>query len=125
MNFLELMAQRANGTQSPAILPEAAIMRLREAAALYAEQIEGPRFRVGDLVTPRKDSREGGAGRPHVVVEVRSGAAPLWGKDCCGRFGSRHDIRVLYLNGGGDVTPHWSESFEYELWTEASAPAAA
>ena len=122
MNILEMLAERASEAKAPGILPEAAVMRLREAAAAYAEQLRGPRFKVGDLVTPRADSCDVDRGKPHLVIEVRPDATPAWIPDCCGRFGARHDIRLLFVSSAG-VSSHWVESFEYEPWTEAPGAA--
>lgn len=77
MNFGELMARamREDDDGKPTILPEAAIMRLREFATIYAEF---PSFKPGDIVTPRKDGTLRGAGEPNIVLEVAMHATPLF-----------------------------------------------
>ena len=115
-----LLRDKLNADSAPKILPEAAVARLREAASRYAEMLHGPRFKVGDWVTPTQDATIKGAGEPHVVVETAQGS-PCFGKDCGTHDGRRVDIRVLKL-AGADIAPFWGESFEYEPWpAKASA----
>ena len=120
---LERLLLRVREEAAPPIPPEAAVARLAEHAERYAEMLMGPRFEVGDLVTPVADCGDRDAGKPHHVVEVNPEATPIWTKDCCGRFGGRPDMRVLYF-AGDTVESHWVESFNYEPWTAAAAEAA-
>ncbi len=107
----------------PAILPAAAVMELRAAAARYAEQLAGPRFKVGDLVTPLANATVKGAGDPHIILEVRTGVEPLWldSRELIASSvnGMRLDVRIAHLHrDDGDICLHWVESYELELWVE-------
>jgi len=77
MGLAEMLAEMGrDGDDYAKILPEAAVMRLQEAADRYAEQLTGPRFKVGQLVTPALGGDIKNAGDPHVVIEIRSNAEP-------------------------------------------------
>ena len=115
MSFTEMLS-RSLKAKSPTILPEAAIARLRESAARYAEQMRGCRFAVGDIVTPVSDCELKGAGAPHLVIETRSGAAPEFGTGSnIHRDGARLDMRVLVIHKG-NIVSLWTESFKFERW---------
>lgn len=92
------------------IPPYAAVARLREAAARFAEQQRGPRFRVGDLVTPVSDGNVKGAGAPHIVVSITDGSA-------------ENDLRVLYFCFDTIVSKQLP-SREFELWSAPETGAA-
>lgn len=113
MNLADMFrATLEDGERAP-VLPEAAVMRLTEAAALYTEQMRGPRFQVGAWVTPRADSNLKGHGEPHIVVDIHTDAKPGW---LGHNDGGCEDTRVLYLRRDTAVTA-WCESFELEPWT--------
>lgn len=114
--------RRDEQEEKPPIDPEAAVMRLREAAARYREMYAGPRFAVGDLVTPVRDGLYQGAGRPHIVVfifendiehtfsgDVSTGSAT---------FGVLFDMRVLTFSDD-HIMPYWAQSADYEAWSPA------
>ncbi|WP_051949290.1 hypothetical protein [Methylosinus sp. PW1] len=112
----------ANKSTSPSILPEAAIARLREAGERYAV---GNLFRIGDIVTPRKDSDVKGAGDPHVVIETKDSSKAEFafvGAPGSNTFGQRLDLRVLHISNDR-IVPHWVESWQFEWWTEQTAAA--
>ena len=98
-------------------LPEAQVMRLREA---LERALGGNPFAVGDLVSPRPDATLGGAGDPHVVMETMASIMPSFRTDaCCSE--KRLDMRVAYIDRRGDLRTHWAESFEWEFWAPALA----
>jgi hypothetical protein len=103
MNFMDYLVDE---TKKPGILPEAAIMRLREVAKLYCEP---HKFKVGDLVTPRSDGIKKGSGQPHLVIAVRENV-PLFVDGDIGdsTFGAAPEIRILRVMNG-DVLPYWME----------------
>lgn len=105
--------------EGPAILPEAAIHRLREAAPRFTAPVP---FVVGDLVTPRSDSPIKGAGNPHLVIETRPGAEPFFGALSPGSpdFGMRLNVRVITISGG-DVCAYWGDAADYEIYTGEAA----
>ena len=120
MDLSEMLRRVRDERESPQILPEAAIARLAEYAARYAEQLAGPRFGVGDLVTPVSDCDLRPAGAPHRVVDVRIGAAPEFGAGAyTNSNGGRFDIRVLCIRDDC-VCAYWTESYKFERWTEAA-----
>ena len=112
--LLALMASKGDNT--PAILPEAAVMRLREAAAIQANP---PRFAVGDLVTPRMGMNVRGHGEPHIVVEVNHEASPVFTGNCRGdSYGNRPQCRIMSIMQG-EVACHWLEAYRLEPYTAA------
>ena len=123
MGLAEMLAMAArdhDGEDTPRILPEATIMRMRELAVRYAEMIKGPRFKIGDIVTPRADANTRGSGNPHLVLETRR-AEPDFGVGSEGScaFGCRHDMRVFSIPDNENVVAHWVESYTFEIWTGA------
>lgn len=110
MNLNELMG---HAPEEKKIDPEVAVMRLLEWAERYAEAREGPRFAVGVFVTPSADCPQGGAGKPFLVIETRIVCSMDHQPQTCQC--SRDDIRVLGINGPGDVVPVWAESAQFEL----------
>lgn len=122
MDMIEKAAREVAAENDVAtILPEAAVMTLRETAARYIEQLNGPRFSPGDLVTPVAAGSLKGAGEPHIVLEVRAGVEPFW-NPCQGSShtsqGARLDTRVANFIRSDEVSPFWCESFEFERWTD-------
>ena len=119
MNFAEMLAHasaRLKGDK-PQILPEAAVARIKEHATRYAEMMNGPRFKVGDWVTPISDSCLKAAGTPQLVVEIRTHGLPFCDQPAASVvFGAHNDTRVLRMKDG-DVAPFWVESFMLEAWT--------
>lgn len=101
----------------PKILPEAAIMRIKEFAASYAEQLKGTVFKIGDIVTPRSGSSLKGVNDPHIVIEVRFGTEPDFsrGDVLTVEHGLRLDMRVLSVQDDW-VAAHWVESYVFEHW---------
>ena len=120
MGLAEMLAMAArdyDGEDTPKILPEAAIMRMREFAVRYAEMLNGPRFSVGQIVTPVKGGIVKGEGEPHLVIEIFANAAPFFSSpDGSSLFGMRADIRVLSVSHDC-ISPFWVESYGFELWT--------
>lgn len=120
MSLMEALARasRDMDDDSPAILPEAAIMRLKEAADRY---IAGNPFKVGDIVTPRPGMNVAGAGKPHVVIAVRADPQPVWdGEPGSNAHGMCFDIRVASISGRPDrVMAHWCESWSFQPFTAA------
>lgn len=107
---------QAAPTQNPD--PEATVMRLKEAVRRFREADAGPRFAVGDLVTPVKDAPYTLAGAPHIVIATRRADYDF---DSCvdiadSRYGMRLDIRTLSIDGGM-LRAHWSESAFFVTWT--------
>jgi len=100
------------------ILPEARIARLREAAQRYHQP--NP-FKIGDLVTPRGDSKLRGAGQAQLVIEVRRNAELYFhGDESLPSFGARYDMRVLALTNKAIVAV-CVESQDYERYTGEGA----
>jgi hypothetical protein len=128
MNLMEALKASAaearrekDAENKPKMLPAAQKMRILEAAERFAEMAKGPRFKVGDWVTPVKDAPVYGVGDPHMVVEVRS-CGPDFEHDDPGswRFGAHWDTRMLGFDGQSDafVAAAWVESAFLEPWIE-------
>jgi hypothetical protein len=123
MNLAGMLLSQSDD-QEPKILPEAAIARLREAATRYAEMYNnGPRFKVGDIVTPIADSTLRGAGEPYLVIATltRAEHEKCSGVDCGStQFMPWTDIRAICISHG-DIAPFWSESANFEYWKEPTS----
>jgi len=119
--FAEMLAARlaADENEGPKFLPEAAIMRLREAASAYAV---GCPFKVGDIVTLRKGYNIKGDGDPAIVVEVASVPHRTFDDQDPGAqlFGMRLDMRTVCIRGDR-VCAHWQESWHFEPYTGEGA----
>ena len=104
--------------QSSPIQPEAAMMELRAVYERYAQQLQGPRFKPGDWVTPVANGSLKRAGQPHIVLETTDGVpAPRFYLDAgASTEGRRLDIRVAAFVGA-DFNCWWTESFEFVPWT--------
>lgn len=102
----------------PAILPEAAIMRLREFAENYGKNP----FKVGDLVTPRKGTKVRGAGYVHLVVDVGPNEPQFISGASSGTvsFGNFANIRVAVIDDS-NISTYWCEAHEFEPYTGAAA----
>ena len=114
----EMYAQHeAEADKAPKIDPRAAIMRLKEIAARHLEGDKGPRFEVGEVITPASDASVKGAGEPHVVVLVRK-AEPNFstGEPGSSAYGPRYDTRVVCFTPHGNVGAYWVESAEFIPW---------
>lgn len=96
--------------RAPAMAPDL----LLDYAKDYQRFLAGCPFAAGDLVTPRKDSAIKGPGKPHVVLETRTVAAPHFiDSPGSNAHGTRQDMRVAsYV--GNEIVPHWVESFQFE-----------
>jgi hypothetical protein len=106
MNFMDYLADETKETK---ILPEAAIARLREVAKLYSEPMK---FKVGDLVMPRKDGYRKGYGHPHLVIAVNATAEPIFeADDGTPAFGLLPEVRVLCFMHDS-IAPYWMERGE-------------
>lgn len=105
--FLEMMAGGPLRQESPRILPEAAIERLKEAAVLYCA--ENP-YKAGDIVTPRKGSPIKGRGIPHLVLEVSEGF-PIQSQTAGSWVtATAFTLKVVTIDEGAIVphlVPHW------------------
>jgi hypothetical protein len=109
--------ERGSSGQSdkPLPLPEAQIASLREAFALYRQCP----FKAGDIITLRTNSPNKHIGIPHIVIEVRPDAEICWKGEAGTNFhGQRLDIRVACLVPGGQIAPHWDESWCYVPYAE-------
>ena len=116
------MSAMKDDDDKPTILPEAAIMRLREFAAIYAEF---PSFKPGDIVTPRKDGTLRGAGEPNIVLEVAMHATPLFdaGQDGSASQRRRPQVRVARICGDS-IACFWVEAHEIEPYRAPDGRAA-
>ena len=102
----------------PRPLHEAQIMSLRERAPAY---IAPCGFKIGDLVTPRRDSPVRCAGEPQLVIDVRNDAQPDFGLASGGSYtcGARLNMRVLTVAEKGVLVPYWVEAGAYEAYDPA------
>lgn len=86
-----------------------------------AERYTAPNpFKVGDLVTVRRNYNRRGAGEPHCVVEVQSDDRrfPTNAEPGTQTFGERHNTRVACIGGSRNaVVCFWMDHYELEPWT--------
>lgn len=113
-----LEVQRVEPPAEENIDPEAVVMRLKEAWARFSEADIGPRFAVGDLVTPVKDSPYVAAGQPHIVIATRRADYDFTSCNTVSdsRHGIRLDVRLLSIDDG-TLRTHWCESAFFVPWT--------
>ncbi len=111
---IDMEALRKAADMTLKIDPEAVVMRLEEWAVRYAEAARGPRFAVGDLVTPSKDCKYGGAGAPHRVIQTRIVCTMNHQPRICSC--SQDDMRIIGISASGDVVSAWAESAMFEKW---------
>jgi hypothetical protein len=123
LNPMEMLAQmyaqhEAEADETPKIDTQAAIMRLKEVAARHLEADKGPRFEVGDIITPAADALIKGAGEPHIVISVRKTEHNFSPEGHPGTqtYGPRYDTRIVCFTPKGDVGAYWVESAEFIPW---------
>jgi hypothetical protein len=105
-------------SDSPKIDPLAAKMRIEEAGKRYLESEQGPRFKVGDWITPPSDSFAKDAGAPHLVIATRKSDHVFFNEIDAGGSaiqGRRMDTRVLRLMDDC-ILAFWTESAEFVPW---------
>jgi hypothetical protein len=114
----EMHAQHeAQNEAPPKIDLQAAIMRLKEIAARHLEADQGPRFEVGDVITPAADASIKGAGEPHIVVSVKKAEHNFsTGEPGGSHYGPRYDTRVVCFVPSGLIAAYWVESAEFVPW---------
>jgi hypothetical protein len=113
MDISRLLRVAEDADDRPRLDPEVAVFRLREAAARFAAPVP---FKVGDLVTVRRDAPLTGSGEPQIVIEVRPDADLDWaGEHGSWSFGSRNQVRALRFISG-DICPCWVEAAHLEPW---------
>jgi hypothetical protein len=102
----------------PRPIHDAQIMMLQEFFSVYRAE---PRFKAGDLVTPRKSTLQRHPGEPHIVLETNDNPAPFFANlsDPNDRmspaFGPRLDLRVLCLMQDY-YCAFWVESWAFEYY---------
>lgn len=115
MGIAELLAEMAqdrddNTGKQPAMAAEALV----EFQKGYAAFLSGCSFKPGDLITPRKGTNMKGAGKPHVVLEVRDRPDPIFiDEPGTTQFGARCDLRVASFYGD-TMARHWVESIDFD-----------
>jgi hypothetical protein len=111
----KMLASIGDEDESPTnpILPEAAVMQLREVFDAYAASIP---FKPGDLVTVRSNADIKGDGVPHIVLEVNPDAEPTYdggGGVGANGYGKRLTMRVATFVDGV-ISPYWVEHWQFE-----------
>ncbi len=112
-----LEAMRDEESPRPKIHPEGQIARMRELAPRFTAPCP---FKVGDLVTPRKDGIVKGCGDPCLIVQINNaGTEPdfRFGTVASPTYGAIPDIRILHVKEGGNCVSAWMYSTEYDLYT--------
>lgn len=126
MNFDGIEAVIYTGGRSERLpsrpLPEAQIMELRAAVALYEKDCP---FRVGDLVTPKANAPYRNQGGIHIVAEVFTTSPIRDNGSSSGEWAyyGKLDMRVIYIADNGDTVPHMVESWLFEPYTGECATA--
>lgn len=106
--FISAM-HRIQGGEGDSILPEAAVMRLKEMAEhVWAEN----RFVPGDLVTPREGMNLSTAGKPHIVLGINEEGYPS-GRGISGENGLAdiHNVWAACISTQGGIV-----TFTYAHW---------
>ena len=118
-----LEAMREEESPRPKIHPEGQIARMRELAPRFTAPCP---FKVGDLVTPRKDGLVKGPGDPCLIVQINNaGTEPDFrvGETDSPTYGAIPDIRIIRAAESGNCVSFWSYSTEYDLYTGEGAGA--
>ncbi len=117
MRLFSAFSAQNDEEETPKLDSEVELMRLREVAERHRLDDAGPRFRVGDVVTPSSDSNVRGSGRPHIVIAVREATHDFdYGDRNMSGFGCRYDMRIIcFVNDR--IVPFWVESAEFVSWT--------
>lgn len=94
------------------------LARLKQVAASYTRT--NP-FKVGDVVSPRKDACTRGAGDPYIVVAIRETDYDFaHGEPHTNDFGGKMDTRIIGYSGP-HISAHWAENADLEFWVEPVA----
>lgn len=115
----EMMAQMMGEDEDMMVhskaLPEAQIMELTQFLSDYGRPNA---FRVGDLVTPRKNAPIRGIGEPHMVTDVCEQHFNYSHEDpSSNAFGVRISIRVASISRHGAIIQHWVDHSQYEAYS--------
>jgi hypothetical protein len=106
--LMDLLMAAEKDRRKTSISPEAAIERLKEAAARFNA---GNPYKVGDIVTPIKDSPIKGHGNPHLVLEVSAEGFPVTAQTAGSWVSATaFTLRVLTIDDGSivpHIMPHW------------------
>jgi len=108
---------REDAPSKPRIHPLGQIARMRELAPRFTEPCP---FKVGDLVTPRKDGFVRGSGQPCLVLHIHAGdKSPDFriGESGSPDFGVIPDIRVARVTPNGTCVAFWTYSSEMVPYT--------
>lgn len=120
MGLLEMLSGHEDAEDKALdIHPDAAIARMQERAPLYAEAARGPRFAIGEVVTPFPDASVNDSGKPHLVIAVLPNAGWVFdGEIGTSNFGRRFDMRVLKIRDDS-IYALWVESAEFMKYPNA------
>lgn len=120
--LLQRFAVGMDGAVDPKIPVVGQIAVLKETLELYRRPCP---FKVGDFVTPRKNSEWSGHGVPHIVADlIETPRLFLGGDSGSKKLGVKPDIRVLRITDGGDVVALCAESWHFEPWSDQDEKAA-
>lgn len=108
-------ARKRGWQESEKPLPEARILRIKEAADIYKRSLTGCPYGPGDWVTPRDGYAIKGHGHPYMVVDINPMPTFIFDPEGSGQAsdGRRPDMRVLTLIDG-EIVCFWCESYQYE-----------
>ena len=109
-SLLEALGEQPDEPRST-ILPEAAIMRLRDAFDAY--HAPNP-HKPGDIVTARADCNLKRAGLPHIVMEVDDNIPINYTAEPGDfRFGEKLDTRIAVLAGSDQIVFFWVHHWQF------------
>lgn len=99
---------------------DAALETLTEFKDNYANRVG--RFKVGDVITPRKGTAYRSSGNPHMICEVMDPPLRFMGPDPSShKFGMDYDLRVLTIYDD-IVTCFTVESWAFVPWSKELMP---
>lgn len=115
-DFASMVAHILEAAPQARTAPGVLMPELLDIAARYKAPCA---FKAGDLVTPRSNSGQKGAGHPHIVLEVIDWADPYLHhgspkEKTSSAYGMRQNMRVAGEANPGRIACFWVESFTYE-----------
>lgn len=114
MDLRELLGESSGRNKPCTISHVGQVARLKEFGDRFSR---GCPFKVGDIVTARRDATYKNAGQPHLVLEVEPLPRNLEADSASQSYGAVHDMRVASFYGEA-IAIHAVESVYFEAYSE-------
>lgn len=121
-NLRGVLQRLAQDADAPRISAVGQVAVLKEGLERYRARCP---YRIGDFVTPRRDTAMRGQGEPHLVVDLLDIGRVFNGDPGSNVFGVKPDMTVLHVESGGLVVGYCVESWMFEPWVNPEEKPAA